>query len=121
MIPSASCGLPILVCSERLICQSARVRCSPAAAASCAAAGSSPCAQSRKPGRACLLDHGTAEGDPEALAPPAGIDHHFPGRALDWVGRIQVTVASQVAVLAEQQVAGPRIAPVSQMQHDVLR
>src|SRR5258708_9570002 len=49
VIPSASCGLPILACKDRRICQSALVRCSPAAAASRAAAGSSPCAQSRSP------------------------------------------------------------------------
>ena len=85
------------VCSDRRICHSALLRVSPADAASLA--------------------------EPQAQAAPPGVrmNDHFPGWPFDRVGGVQVPVASQLAVVVQQHVPGPRVAAVAQVQHDVLR
>ena len=106
VMPSASCGLPMRLCSDLRICHRARERLKPAAAASRAAAGRSPCAHRRSPAPSASAASARPSIRPRPRRLEAGSIDHLPGRPFDRVGRIQVPVAGELAVVPEQRCCG---------------
>src|SRR5215469_2677354 len=73
-----------------------------------------------QPRVAGLVSQRLPERQPETFAPSCGVNDHLSGRALDRISRVEVPVACQPAVVADQHVSGPWITAISQVQHDVL-